>query len=320
MRRLRFSYPEALPPGLLPRFIVRTHSMSEEHPEWRWRSGVVLQRGDCQALVRLDRLERRTEVSVLECPLDQKQDLFDLIRAHLIILHGNVKVVEETGIDGHPGEWILVPKLRSLDRKGEKETTEYFPDGEEAVVAVPETLEQVESPAATVAAGPEPPPRMHLFISYAHDNEPALKPLREYLTLLGQRGFIQVWHDRDLVPGEKWERGITEELNRAEIVLFICSTKSLTSKFILGTELPVSLGRSDKKECSVVWVPLDRNDLRKDMPLENRLAELQCATTDKLRVIDHQPRRKAWEAVEKAIEKAVEKRRQEHPRPGHGGR
>ncbi|MEX1027049.1 MAG: COR domain-containing protein [Candidatus Paceibacterota bacterium] len=39
VRRLRFSYPDALPPGLLPRFIVRTHEMSENHPGWRWRSG-----------------------------------------------------------------------------------------------------------------------------------------------------------------------------------------------------------------------------------------------------------------------------------------
>ncbi len=39
VKRLRFSYPEALPPGLLPRLIVRTHEMSEGHAEWRWRSG-----------------------------------------------------------------------------------------------------------------------------------------------------------------------------------------------------------------------------------------------------------------------------------------
>ena len=44
VKRLRFSYPEALLPGLLPRLIVRTHELSKAHAEWRWRSGVVLVR------------------------------------------------------------------------------------------------------------------------------------------------------------------------------------------------------------------------------------------------------------------------------------
>lgn len=63
VRRLRFTYPDALPPGLLPRLIVRTHAMSEAHPDWRWRSGVVLEWQGCQALVRLDRLQRQAEVA-----------------------------------------------------------------------------------------------------------------------------------------------------------------------------------------------------------------------------------------------------------------
>jgi internalin A len=39
--RLRYRY-ELLPPGLLPRFIVRTHALSEGAPHWR--HGVVLRR------------------------------------------------------------------------------------------------------------------------------------------------------------------------------------------------------------------------------------------------------------------------------------
>lgn len=93
VRRLRFSYPDALPPGLLPRFIVRTHEMSEAHPEWRWRSGVVLEWSGCRALVRLNRTERQTEVAVIESPAEDRLSLFDLIRAHLTVLHGKVRVV-----------------------------------------------------------------------------------------------------------------------------------------------------------------------------------------------------------------------------------
>ena len=41
-----YRYP-ILPEGLLPRFVVRSHVMSEGQP--RWRSGVILQFEDCRA-------------------------------------------------------------------------------------------------------------------------------------------------------------------------------------------------------------------------------------------------------------------------------
>lgn len=94
-KRLRFTYPQALPPGLLPRLIVRTHEMSEAHPQWRWRSGVVLEWLGARALVRLDRNERRTDVAVIGGTREEQQSLFDIIRAHLAVLHGKVTVVEE---------------------------------------------------------------------------------------------------------------------------------------------------------------------------------------------------------------------------------
>ncbi len=44
--RLRYRY-EVLPPGLLPRFIVRTHALSEGAPHWRY--GVVLRHAEAAA-------------------------------------------------------------------------------------------------------------------------------------------------------------------------------------------------------------------------------------------------------------------------------
>lgn len=303
-----------MPPGLLPRLIVRTHAMSEAHPDWRWRSGVVLEWQGCQALVRLDRLQRQTEVAVIEGPLPDQQSLFDIIRAHLIVLHGKVRVVEETEVDGHPGTWVKVEKLRRKEREKAAEIEEETDKGEPVMVPVSETLDQVESDAATDAAGPTPPQRMRLFISYAHDNEKELQPMRQHLTLLGQRGYIQTWHDRDLVAGEKWETGILEELNRADIVLVFYTTKARVSNFIQQTELPVSLDRSDRGECTVIWVPLDRKDLDKSVPNEKRLKALQCATRDAQPIIEFEHPAKGWLQVEDSIRRAVEKRREKQER------
>ena len=309
VQRLRFTYPDALPPGLLPRLIVRTHEMSEGHPAWRWRSGVVLEWAGCQALVRLDRLERRTEVAVLGKPLPDQQSLFDVIRAHLIVLHGNVRVVEETEIEGHPGAWVRVSKLRRKENDGATEIEEETDAGEPAVVNVSQTLDQVESDAATEAAGPDPQRRVRLFISYAHVDEKQLLPVRQHLTLLSQQGYIQVWHDRDLVAGEKWETGILEELKWAEIVLLFYTTGARVSDFIQKTELPLALERSDRNECAVVWVPLERNDLLATHPLEQRLAALACGTLDKQKIYSFVPHQLGWMQVEESIRKVVEQRR-----------
>src|SRR6185295_15680908 len=47
--RLRYRY-DVLPPGLLARFIVRTHALSDGAPHWR--HGVVLRHANASALIR----------------------------------------------------------------------------------------------------------------------------------------------------------------------------------------------------------------------------------------------------------------------------
>ncbi|MDH3659960.1 MAG: hypothetical protein OEU92_08020 [Alphaproteobacteria bacterium] len=223
-KRLRFSYPEALPPGLLPRLIVRTHDMSVDHPEWRWRTGVVLTWRSAQALVRLHRIDRRTDIAVIGDDDDDRQSLFDLIRSHLTILHGKVRVAEEVELEGHPDSWVGVGRLRKLEEKGREETDETTREGDLATVNVSETLDHVESREARAAERPDAPQRMRLFVSYAHDDEKKIAPLSKHLTILGRRGYIQTWQDTQLIAGEDWEDRILEELGRADIVLLLYST------------------------------------------------------------------------------------------------
>jgi len=312
VKRLRFSYPQALPPGLLPRLIVRTHEMSEGHADWRWRSGVVLEWNGAQALVRLDRSERQTEVAVRGGTEADQQSLFDIIRAHLTVLHGNVKAVEEVQAIDDPEKWVEMRELRQAEV--EKDTTIKVsvsddPGVPRVKLPVVETRRKVESDEAAKAAGPEAEARMQLFISYAHANAKALQPFHKHLTLLSQRGYIQVWHDRDLVPGELFQDRIVEELSRADLVLIFYTIEARNSEFIQKTELPLALERSDAGKCSLLWVPLDRPDLDEKHLLETRLAKIQCAVKDRKPIYKHKPQRDGWMEVEQAIRRAVEARR-----------
>ncbi|MDB5341083.1 MAG: leucine-rich-repeat protein, partial [Planctomycetaceae bacterium] len=310
-RRLRFFYPDALPPGLLPRFIVRTHEMSEAHPQWRWRTGVILEWADCRALVRLNRSERRTEVSVIDGTPEDQQKFFDLIRAHLTELHGKVHAIEHVELENHPDSWVRASKLRLLEEEGTKETKEEIKDGKLATVNVTKALDNVESHAAREADRKDALPRMRLFVSYAHDDHKTIQPLSKHLTILGKHGCIQVWQDSQLIAGEKWNDRILEELNRADIVLLVYSTNSRKSDFIQETEAPTAVlrARAGENPCTLIAVPLDRNDLYESHPLERDLKEFQAATWNANPICKFKPQRDGWLEVEHSIRKAVERRR-----------
>ena len=214
------------------------------------------------------------------------------------MLHGKVPVIEEAQTHDDLEKWVPMTDLRVAEREQEPTLPVTVGTGAEAKrvkLPVAATLNTVESEAARKAAGPEAEPRMQLFISYAHLNETELIPFRPHLTHLSQQGYIQVWNDRDLVPGEQWEAGITDALHRADIVLLFYTT--------------TALARSDAKQCTMLWVPLERNDLDAKHPLEQRLNKLQCATRDARPVYDFEIVQKGWMEVEQAIRRAVEARR-----------
>lgn len=311
VQRLRFSYPDAMPPGLLPRFIVRTHEMSAAHPDWRWRSGVVLQWQKAQALVRLNRIERRTEVAVIGGSRDDQQSLFDLIRAHLTVLHGKVRALEEIELDGHPDTWVAAKKLRQLETKGTRKTEELTKEGELATVEVTQELDGVESPEARVAKSAKPLPRMRLFVSYAHKDAKKIEPLSTHLTILGERGYIQAWDDTQLIAGEEWEDRILEELDRADIVVLLYSTNSRASKFIQNTEAPRAVERASAKKdkATLIVVPLNRKDWDPNVALELELKKFQAATWNAKPITDFKPQHDGWLEVERSIRDAVELRR-----------
>jgi internalin A len=82
--RLRYRY-EILPPGLLPRFIVRTHALSEGAPHWRY--GVVLRHAEAQALIRAESDRPELHVFVLGGDEDTRRILVAIVRRELESLH-----------------------------------------------------------------------------------------------------------------------------------------------------------------------------------------------------------------------------------------
>ena len=123
----------------------------------------------------------------------------------------------------------------------------------------------------------------------------------QYLALLRRKGVIRPWHDRGIVPGQKWDEAIDRELGMADLILLLVSMDFLNSDYIWGKELATAIARAERGDASVVPVLLRAVDIE-DAPF----AKLQGLPTD-LRPVTSWPNRdEAWTDVAKGIRRAVE--------------
>lgn len=65
-------------------------------------------------------------------------------------------------------------------------------------------------------------------------------------------GDIITWNDDDVLPGEEWDDKIKKELFRADIVIYLVSVNSITTKYINEEELPIIEKRCKLKQCILV--------------------------------------------------------------------
>ncbi|WEN40561.1 hypothetical protein CKCBHOJB_00088 [Thauera sp. GDN1] len=140
-----------------------------------------------------------------------------------------------------------------------------------------------------------------LFYSYAHEDEPLRDELDGHLALLRRKGVIRPWHDRGIVPGQKWGEEIDTRLGTADLILLLVSKDFLDSDYIWSKELTTAMRRAERGEASVVPVLLRAVDIE-DAPF----AHLQGLPTD-LRPVTSWPNRdEAWTDVAKGIRRTVE--------------
>lgn len=82
-----------------------------------------------------------------------------------------------------------------------------------------------------------------VFISYAHKDEQHKDALIEHLTTLRRSGVISDWHDRKIVPGQNWKDQISENLEQAELILFLVSSTFLASEYCFEVEFSRALAK-----------------------------------------------------------------------------
>ena len=262
---LNFEYHYGvLPEGLMPRFIVRSHTLSRGQK--RWRSGVILAHEDCKALVTAEPPNRRVVVRVKGGDAGGRRRLLAVVRYDLDRINSEFKdrldAQQKVPLADYPAFCVDYMKLVAFEKKGMKEFPEYV--GQDVVmVRINELLNGVDLEAQRdekldVIANANP-----MFFSYSQKDEALRDELETHLKLLQREGVISTWHDRKILPGDEWAGEIDRHIGTAKIILLLISADFIASDYCWTKEVNIALERHKLKETTVIPILLRKCDWQK---------------------------------------------------------
>ena len=288
---LKFQYRyEVLPDSVMSRFIVRMHVFIDG--ETYWRTGVVLasQDGRNRALIEAD-LEAGTISISITGDDEGRRRFLDVIRAGFHGIHATLpRISAKEFVPLHDRPNVVVDDVRLTE------------------------LDQDQADQDFVEIDAPPVPALKVFLSYSHKDEKLCNEFKNHLVTLRREGAIKQWFDRDIKPGEEWEREIKRELENADVILLLVSVNFLASDFCHDVEVKRAMERHEAKKAVVIPVIL-------------RSCEWRHAPFGRLQALprDGQPvkskhwydRHEAFTDVAKGIREAVEKLRTDREKSLH---
>ena len=117
-----------------------------------------------------------------------------------------------------------------------------------------------------------------VFISYSHKDEAWKDHLKTHLAVLEHQNLLSVWDDRQIAAGDDWYPEIEQAIESAQIAILLISAEFLSSKFILGKEIPPLLERRREEDLRVIplilkpcsWQTVSWLTKIQGRPLDNR--------------------------------------------------
>lgn len=154
-----------------------------------------------------------------------------------------------------------------------------------------------------VMAQESPTPNLiRLFCSYSHRDEAFRADLMTHLAPLMRQGIVQVWYDRTIDVGHEWKDSVDENLEEANIIVFLISADFLASDYCYGREVKRALEKQAAGEALVVPVIIRPLDWR-GAPFSH----LQALPSNGKAVTSWSNRDEAWTNVAKGLREGIEK-------------
>jgi internalin A len=310
-----YQYDTILPEGLLPRFIVETHVQRET--KHAWKTGVVLERANCRALVRGDIQARKITIRVTGKG-NGRRELLGIVREHFERIHRDftkLPVTEMVPVPGHPDVMLDYEELLGFERDEVEELPKRVA-GKTVRLKIKDLLDGVDVEGSArrenllidlrggsrrnIQDGRVHSADMSVFISYAHKDERFLEQLRIALVPYERKGELRVWSDPLIEAGQEWREEIFTNLDRADIFILLLSPQSVASEFVNDKELPRAMELRKKGVFEIMPVVIKPCGWKK---LE--LAELQVVLPDGKSISQAKNRDAAWQDVTEQLNKVM---------------
>lgn len=104
---------------------------------------------------------------------------------------------------------------------------------------------------------------IHIFYSYAKEDELLVNELEKHLSTLKRQGYITAWDKRNISAGTESASAISIHLNAADIILLLVSADFIASDYCYGEEMQRALERHEEETARVVPIifrPVDWED------------------------------------------------------------
>ena len=121
--------------------------------------------------------------------------------------------------------------------------------------------------------------------------------MRQCLAVMEQQGLVTIWHNNEILPGDKWYEDISKNLADSDILLYLVSTSSLASKNC-NKELAEALSG----EIRVIPIILESCDW-----LNHQLSDFQALPDNGKPINKWQPKNDGWQNVVAGLRKIVGK-------------
>ena len=110
-----------------------------------------------------------------------------------------------------------------------------------------------------------------VFCSYSHEDKDFQDNLAKHLAALRRVGVIELWTDNEIRAGDRWSDKISENLEKADIILLLVSANFISSDYCFTVELKRALELHESKQAIAIPIIIKPCDWK-----ITSLAELQA--------------------------------------------
>jgi len=137
-----------------------------------------------------------------------------------------------------------------------------------------------------------------VFVSYSRKDKEYKEELLEFLAPMRRNDVIQLWNDKDIVPGEQWEKELLKRLTTADIIIFLVSPSLLNSDYIDRVEIEGAMERHKNEELVIIPILI-----RPSYFEESKFKTFQGLPGDLKPVADWDSRDSAWLNVTQGLKR-----------------